>query len=333
MSQLTTRPASFDDVDAVVELVNEERRAQTGESATTAGNLRSRWSQPGISLEHDTLLVLDSDSRLSGYIGYDNTREPRSRPYANLSIAPRADPALVGPILVRFLEERSRADLPSLPPDVRVTTLAWALEQNQAVLGSLAAAGFSETRRFYQMRIDFGDSPDHRFDYEPPAGYEIRTMRDGEARETFRAMDESFLDHYGHADTDDSEEAYQMWRHRFLEGEDVDRSLYFVAVDEEGTIAGVSFCRPRRAKEHSTGWVDVLGVRREHRRVGLGAALLHHSFRAMRDMGKERVGLGVDASSITRATALYERCGMHVHTTTIQMGKILRDGREAANLG
>src|SRR4029077_18824369 len=60
------------------------------------------------------------------------------------------------------------------------------------------------------------------------------------------------------------------------------------------------------------GWVDILGTRREHRRRGLGEALLGQSFHALYARGAPKVALGVDAESPTGATRLYERVGMRV---------------------
>ncbi len=59
------------------------------------------------------------------------------------------------------------------------------------------------------------------------------------------------------------------------------------------------------------GWVGSLSVRRPWRRRGLGLALLLHSFHALQERGKARVGLGVDAQNLTGATRLYEKAGMH----------------------
>jgi hypothetical protein len=41
-------------------------------------------------------------------------------------------------------------------------------------------------------------------------------------------------------------------------------------------------------------------------------AMLQHAFGEFYRRGKQRVGLGVDATSLTNATQLYERAGMHV---------------------
>ena len=60
------------------------------------------------------------------------------------------------------------------------------------------------------------------------------------------------------------------------------------------------------------GWVNQLCVRKPWRRKGLGMALLLTSFNEFYRRGKKRAGLGVDATSLTHATRLYEKAGMHV---------------------
>jgi ribosomal protein S18 acetylase RimI-like enzyme len=71
-------------------------------------------------------------------------------------------------------------------------------------------------------------------------------------------------------------------------------------------------------------------VRRPWRRQGLGLALLHHAFNEFYKRGKRKVGLGVDASSLTGATRLYERAGMHIHSQFDLYEKELRPGKELA---
>ncbi len=58
-------------------------------------------------------------------------------------------------------------------------------------------------------------------------------------------------------------------------------------------------------------------MRRPWRRQGLGEALLLRSFQAFRERGYTRGTLGVDASSPTGATRLYERAGMRIYRDTL----------------
>ncbi len=78
------------------------------------------------------------------------------------------------------------------------------------------------------------------------------------------------------------------------------------------------------------GWVGSLSVCRPWRRKGLAVALLYHSFAEFYRQGHRRVGLGVDSSSLTGATRVYERAGMHADQHTAIYSKVLRDGVDVA---
>jgi ribosomal protein S18 acetylase RimI-like enzyme len=93
-------------------------------------------------------------------------------------------------------------------------------------------------------------------------------------------------------------------------------------------ITGLCLCRRRDWEDSDMGWVDVLGVRRRWRRQGLALAMLHFAFDKFRRMGKLRAGLGVDANSLTGATRLYEKAGMHVAREFYTYEKELRPGRD-----
>jgi ribosomal protein S18 acetylase RimI-like enzyme len=74
--------------------------------------------------------------------------------------------------------------------------------------------------------------------------------------------------------------------------------------------------------------VNSLSVRRPWRRRGLGLALLQHAFGEFYRRDTMTVALGVDAQSLTGATRLYERAGMHVDRQYAVYEKELRPGRE-----
>jgi ribosomal protein S18 acetylase RimI-like enzyme len=162
------------------------------------------------------------------------------------------------------------------------------------------------------MEIDLEDLAD---DPGPPLGVAIRTMRDGELEQVYEVHEQSFDDAWMH-----TREPFEQWQHWFVKDPSFDASLWFVA-EADGQLVGVSICRPRE-NEEGLGWVRILGVLRSHRRRGIGEALLRHTFAEFARRGFERVGLGVDAESPTRAVALYERAGMHVARTSLQLEKL-----------
>ncbi len=89
-----------------------------------------------------------------------------------------------------------------------------------------------------------------------------------------------------------------------------------------------SFDRRTSFEDPKIGWVESIGVRRPWRRRGLALALLHHSFLTFYHRGQESVGLSVDASSLTGATRLYEKAGMHVVRRLDNYEKELRPGTD-----
>jgi GNAT superfamily N-acetyltransferase len=70
-------------------------------------------------------------------------------------------------------------------------------------------------------------------------------------------------------------------------------------------------CKYKAWDDPELGWVASLSVRRPWRGQGLGLALLILSFRELYRRGQGKVGLMVDANSLTGATRLYEKAGMH----------------------
>jgi ribosomal protein S18 acetylase RimI-like enzyme len=93
-------------------------------------------------------------------------------------------------------------------------------------------------------------------------------------------------------------------------------------------MAGICLCRLNDLEDSESSWVNELGVRRAWRKRGLGTLLLKHAFAAFHAAGQKRAGLGVDATSLTGATRLYERAGMHVQRQVNQYEKELRPGKE-----
>jgi mycothiol synthase len=126
------------------------------------------------------------------------------------------------------------------------------------------------------------------------------------------------------ATMDDVEAA---WVHWIDHDPEHDPSLWFLALDGK-EIAGVSLCRSRIAEDPAVAYVNALGVRRPWRRHGIALALLYQSFGELYRRGRWAVALDVDAQSLTGATRLYEKAGMHVQRQAVTYEKELRPGAE-----
>jgi len=181
-------------------------------------------------------------------------------------------------------------------------------------------------RHFLTMAIELPDELDNP---KWPDGIELRSMKgEEEARSIIHAVREAFKDHWGYVETP-FEQEFEQWLHYIRNDEKFDPSVWFLAMDGE-EIAGMVLCQTASDEDPDMGWVSVLGVLRPWRRQGLGLALLLHSFGILKNHGRSRVGLGVDASSLTGATALYEKAGMHRIRQFDTYEKELRPGRDLA---
>jgi len=179
-------------------------------------------------------------------------------------------------------------------------------------------------RHLYLMAREM-DTPPERPNWPP--NLELRAFKpDEHDLIVFRAMRDSFRDHWGHIERPFDEE-YRRWRHRLDRDPNVEPGLWFIAWDGK-EVAGICLCWPRADEDPEMGFVNVLGVRRAWRGRGLGLALLLHSFGVFWGRGMRKVGLGVDAGNLTGALRLYRRAGMQVLRVHDFHEKELRPGRE-----
>ena len=177
---------------------------------------------------------------------------------------------------------------------------AIALAADPSAAGLLAAHGYREVRRFWEMTIDLGEPPPEP---ELPAAMRIETFTEADARPFHDALDEAFRDHWEH-----HSRPFEQWWEERSGAPDFDPTIWFLVRDGD-EVAAVTRNDPNR---NGGGWIGALGVRPAWRGRGLGKALLLHSFRAFHARGAARVGLGVDAENATGATKLYESVGMRV---------------------
>ena len=300
---MTLRPPRDDEFDAMLALMNAHQLAAFGEADVTADELRTWLTSPAVVVERD-IRVLERDGRLVGYVDAEATRTDPPLWWADVKVAPDVDENTVIPELVSWLEERAQEGR------LRV----WTGKGDARVIAAFDRLGFAPNRHSYRMEIDLdGDVSDPAW----PDGVSLRTILSGEEQRVYEAVIEVWQD-----TSDPLDETFEEWAHWTTGLASFDPSLWFLAFDGE-ELAGFSLCR-QDANDDSAGYVGTLGVRRPWRRRGLGEALLLQSFQAFRERGWKRGTLGVDASSPTGATRLYERAGMRAYRTTVFLERPVR---------
>jgi mycothiol synthase len=300
MSQtFTIRPAKLDDLAAVTVLFNEHSRRLHGAVDDTAEEILQYWESPDVDFDKDVIVAEASDGSL---VGYGDVGDSGGAIWVDI----RAFDADVKHALLDELERIAHEKKPGS------RLLGFVTEKDEVLRRVYEKRGYEVIRHSYRMEVELQDLPAAS---PPPERVVLRPMRNGEEEQVYEVHEQSFEDAWMH-----TREPFEQWQHWFVKDPSFDPSLWFVA-EVDGEIAGVAICNTR-GNEGAVGWVRVLGVLRSHRRRGIGEALLRHAFAEFARRGFERVGLGVDASSPTRAVALYERAGMRVARTSLQLEKV-----------
>lgn len=320
------RAPTLHDLDAVVELINTAARADTGKNGTTREEKYTEWTLSEFALESDARLVLAPDGQPAGYVEVWD-EEPHVRHYLWGVVHPHYRGQGLGVRLLAWAQARARQSLDQAPPSARVTMHTSTPDRNRAAAGLFRSQGFTLVRHFYRMLIQMepGSPPP-----EPvlPRGVAVRPFVLGEDdRATHQTLDEAFQDHWGYVNG----ESFEDWMHWIEVDSTFDPATCMLAVTQEAgveQIIGVAMTHTRWEKDPSVAWIDELAVLRPWRRQGIGLALLHAVFGAYYHRGMYKVGLGVDAASLTGATQLYEHAGMHIFHQTDAYEKELRPGKD-----
>lgn len=320
---LVTRPATMDDAEAVTDVLNACSIELIGLPTWETHEFVNDWQNPTVNLQTDSLVVVTTEGRLVAYADVWD-QAPHVRIYSMGRVHPDFRGNGIGTRLCRWIEERARRSIDLAPEGSRVALMQHLLASDAPADALLRAMGFWVIRYSYQMRLEMQGPPP-----EPavPPGIVIRPMiRHQEEPAIVHADRDAFKDHWGYVESPFEDDLKQCLH--WMENDPLfDPSIWFLAMDGD-KVAGLSLCYPRTTEDPDMGWVSTLGVRRRWRRQGLGLALLQHSFGEFYRRGRRKVGLGVDASSLTGATRLYERAGMHVHRQFASYEKELRPGVE-----
>lgn len=300
--EITLRPPRLDDAEAVTELFNRRARALYGTDDSAVDDVKRWWTMPATDPEQDARLAELASGEIVAYADVYDDAKLHTRFYFDLRQDSRPMPR-AGERLVEWLERRARELASRAHPPVLAR--ADVAAEDEAVRALFQAAGYRLVRHSFRMVAEVVGR-----ELELPAwpeGVSVRTYgRETDEQRVYEVEQETFADMW-----EFHGELFEQWAH-WRYGDDYDPTLWFLA-EEGDELVGILLGRPTLAAEPDLGWISVLGVRRPWRRRGLALALLRHAFAEFQRRGRGRVGLGVDAQSLTGAVRLYERAGMGVN--------------------
>ena len=273
------RPATRDDLIAVVELFCAYDVALRGGADTDETDFTDDWDKPGFDWARSTL-VLEDEGRMVGYATVVQEYADVMTPADRTELLPR---------LLDWVEDHPGGLEHYVPdPDAARNEL-------------LGARGWLPARRFWRMRRELdGPTPEPRW----PDGVTVRAYDRPRDDAAVHALITSCFREIG----GQHERSLQDWTGLLLDSERFDADLYLVA-EHGGEVVGAALSQ---ATGTDYGNVPQLAVAPSHRGRGLALALLHECFRRHAERRLPATVLGVDAGNPTGALALYEKAGMRV---------------------
>ena len=287
------RPASFEDLDGVAEMLLADDLADTGQSDFDADFLRDQWSSPGLDLSVDAWVVTDPRSTIVGHANVAPDGDGKLKSWG--LVHPDHRGRGIGSVLLDRIEARAAERVE--PGSGSVFTAVTDVDAAGAAL--VGSRGFERVRSFRHLQLDLDGPPLEPG--EPPPGIEINGIEPERDLVRIHAIFvEAFREEWGYRVI-----PFEEWSSLEVETTSYDPSLWLLATDGDeavGALSGVVW--------GDRGWVGELGVRKPWRGRGIASALLRRAFATFASRELPRVMLNVDAANPTGAVRLYERLGM-----------------------
>jgi len=330
MLDITLRATRRDDAAAVVEVINAYGRAMLGGAEETVDSLLVDWSTPGLCLETDSVVAVLPDGRLAGTAEMWDIQDTHLRMFGYWRIHPDFRGQGLEERLAEWVEMRARRGVPLAKPEARVSLVHRFVDLDRTAADVLLGRGYRNIRQLVRMETDIQSmethlKPENGFPVSDLEGVRLVALEDGWREGALRALYEAFRDHWGALP-----ETYEQYRERIqhmFERPEVTPALSLVALAGD-EVAAAAICSSGTAEDPRMGWVNLLGVRRDWRKRGIGEAMLRRIFAGFQAVGLTRAGLNVDAESLTGATRLYEKVGMRVTRRYLTYELELRPGEE-----
>jgi len=272
------------------------------------------WKDPA----RDSILGLDDDdvARAFGHVQVLPGDVRTVRAFCWGGVDPSWRGRGIGRALLSWQEELGRSKIAAAGRQAPGRVLVHADDTAGATRRLLERAGFQQLRVYLELTRPLDTAlPSVELDqdlrlvpYDPALSEQVRA-----------AHNEAFTDHWGSEPRD-----RENWERQSVGGRYF-RPVWSFVVLAGDEVAGYSLTSAYEqdwaAQGYSSGWTDILGVRRPWRRRGVASALLAATMAALRADGIDRADLGVDVENPNRALDLYTALGYQESRRSFSFGK------------
>jgi len=323
LSLFSTRPATWEDIDATVAFLNDTDEYDFGKRSFSVEGLSVDWKVPGF-LENSTRLVFNSTMQIVGFAEAYHRGSPPVKTIVFGRTHPEYRGCGIGTSFLQWGEAFAYADIENCPAESRIFLSTLTVDSITPARNLFDDFGMNPVRSYFRMQRKLSN-----WDLSPSIlqPLKIRPYRhDEDLIPLHFAYEEAFAENWGY--TSQSEQAGTAKIRGWVENDTgFDTSLWLLAWDGQ-ELAGFILAASGQGEHEENSEIYELGVRPRWQKRGLGKALLHQIFQILKQRGKRTVVLDVDADPTAGASRFYEKAGMRVLTRRIAYEKTLRDASD-----
>lgn len=288
---------ALEDAQAITDLVSLCDIEDIGEPDITLSDVLDMWNS--IQIDTDAWIALSTAEEIIGYGFVEVTGTNRMD--TCVFVHPQFKNQGIGSLLLNKVEERAHVLAEGKEGEQKL--------MNQISFTNTAARklvedrGYQFRRLYERMKIELEGQPSQP---QLPKGMTLQSFQSDHDEETlFSLYDETFRDAWGYTKKD-----FSTWISQ-KKGDGYDPSLWFLVWKDSKPVG---FLMSRMQEDGL--FIDLLGVKREYRKHGIGKALLLHTFGIAYQRNQKTILLYVDSDSLTNANRLYQQVGMCPHSQT-----------------
>jgi ribosomal protein S18 acetylase RimI-like enzyme len=322
-AELTWRPASRNDLDAIFECQREMDKADHPHWLTPLEELEEDFTHSHVTLDTDSLVAREPGGQVVawGLAVLSPGQESLVRSILFGGVRPSYRGKGLGRQLLAWQHDRGLEQLAASDKPLPGWLVVFAQESQTGARALYERFGFSIARYFLELTRTL-NTPIAPKELAGELRLESYDQRWAEA--TRLARNEAFRDHWGSQPV--NEEIWESFVSRSIIRPDL--SFLAIASSDDGSEEVAGFVISSVNEEdwdgqgYSSAYIDLVGVTRAWRGRGVAAALLTRTLEAVAAAGLDRAVLDVDSDSPTGALGLYTGVGFTEASRSLNFNRV-----------